>query len=456
MKPIFKEEKEFLEEKLNIKLPSNLWRDGSKIYVNSDKNDLVLSFKAELNKIKISKNNLISYDDNTVNLNKKGMIKNYTFETEYEQKKEYLNDLVESSINKTIEFINTHQDYEQRISISGGKDSDLLLWIIKKTYKKMDKDFYKHVKIDVFNTSNDTADTYKHIKHTLGIKLADIHNPPKGWYKWLKEDKNFFLPSVTVRNCCSTYKEGQVKKVLDKNKKYLTFMGMRKYESTKRAEYEFDLNESILKIGKMKLNVPENWLRILPIVDFKDEDVWLILLHENIPFNKMYFYGYNRCGCLICPFASDYTDMLTRKYYPTLMSKWEYACEMNYINCNVEKRLKWTLEEWKLGKWKQGMSKENEILKLKKTKDRIKELSEVKGISEKLAEKYWDKNICNCGKKLNPDEIAMNLKLFGRMENVEDIRQFKCKNCLCEYMGWNKNTYKEQMMKFRNDGCELF
>ena len=32
MKPIFKEERDFLERKLNVEIPVNSWRNGSKIY----------------------------------------------------------------------------------------------------------------------------------------------------------------------------------------------------------------------------------------------------------------------------------------------------------------------------------------------------------------------------------------------------------------------------------------
>ena len=35
MKPIFEDEKIFLEENLGVKLPNNCWRDGKKIYLNS-------------------------------------------------------------------------------------------------------------------------------------------------------------------------------------------------------------------------------------------------------------------------------------------------------------------------------------------------------------------------------------------------------------------------------------
>ena len=43
MKPIFKEEKEFLERKLNVEIPVNSWRKGSKIYLNLIISPLYLS-----------------------------------------------------------------------------------------------------------------------------------------------------------------------------------------------------------------------------------------------------------------------------------------------------------------------------------------------------------------------------------------------------------------------------
>ena len=75
-----------------------------------------------------------------------------------------------------------------------------------------------------------------------------------------------------------------------------------------------------------------------------------------------------------------------------------------------------------------------------------------------LAEKYWDKK-CDCGKKLNPDEIAMNYKLFGRYEDIsanEDNRQLYCKECMCKKLGITSKEYSEKVMEFRLQGCELF
>lgn len=38
------------------------------------------------------------------------------------------------------------------------------------------------------------------------------------------------------------------------------------------------------------------------------------------------------------------------------------------------------------------------------------------------------------GKKLNPDEIAMYLKLYGRYEGKTDDRTYLCKSCLCAHI----------------------
>lgn len=484
MKPIFKPEYEFLQDTLKISLPPYCWRKGSKIYLNIGDTVPLIEFKAQLGKLVVKKNNIKAiHEDNSVTIVHKGKehhIENLTLEEEYEKRKEYLDALIQEAIRETIAFMKKYPDYNYRISISGGKDSSFLLWIMKQVYEKLGKDFYTHVTPDVYNTTNDTADTYKHIKYELKpwveplmdmskvtnskTYIAEfnkhvkqfIHSPKKGWYKWLKEDKNWFLPSVNVRNCCSTYKEGQVKKVLSKNEHYVMFLGMRKHESQKRAFYDFDLDAAYLKNKGKATNLYAGWKRFCPIVNFRDEDVWLLLMHHSIRVNQMYSYGYSRCGCLICPYASDYTDILTSKYYPSLMKKWEYACERNYDNTDVANRLKWSREEWRLGKWKKGTSKERELLVCAKTKERVKQLAELKNIPIEIAEKYWDKNKCSCGKKLNPDEIAVNLKLFGRYDGVEDTRLFKCKNCICEDLKITKKEYQNMIYDFRSSGCNLF
>jgi phosphoadenosine phosphosulfate reductase len=147
--------------------------------------------------------------------------------------------------------------------------------------------------------------------------------------------------------------------------------------------------------------------------------------------------------------------MLIQKYYPQQWNRWMDIVSKNYDVKNVAKRLKWTRPEYLSGKWRVGLSKEWEIIKQKKTPERIQELSNIKGISYEMAEKYWDKK-CKCNKKLNPDEVAMFYKMYGRYENQEDNRQLLCKECLCKELGITTKEYSLKIREFREQDCNLF
>lgn len=477
MKPVFKEEIEFFKSKTNIELPEYCWRDGKSFYLNSDKKDVILKFNIVNGEIKIKKNRINEVIQ---------MIKNKTFEEEIIENNERLNMLEKISIDKTKECLETFIDSEWRVSDSGGKDSALCYHIFKKAFDQLGLN--KPYEVDFFNTSNEVAETYLHIKnnmrsicsHQLEVELGRkpdkleieerfkvkskewIHNPEMGWYQWLKEVKNYYIPSIMVRNCCSTYKEGNMKKTLDKNKNIVLFLGMRKYESTKRAEYDYYLNDKLDKLyeetglQKYRLFVPRNWVRFLPVVEWTDVDVWLYMIRENINFNKMYKYGFNRIGCCICPYGSDYVDLIIQHIYPQMWDRWCGIVEKNYELYNVERRLKWTKYEYiQGGKWKQSTSKEIDIISKKATPARVKELAELKQCSEEIAKKFFKKE-CSCGKKLNPDEIAMYLKLFGRYEYSSDERSYLCKECTCKELGMTKDEYSEKIKEFRYGGCNLF
>lgn len=453
MKPVFEQEISFIQEMTGIKLPLYCWRDGTKIYLNSNSDKPLIKFKVENEQIIITSNIIKKINKNTVEVeylkNKKTISEewiNKTWDEEIEENKERLDFLFNQSVGKTIEFINEHPGFELRESVSGGKDSDILFEVMKEVYKQLNRDDYV---IDYFNPSNETAQTYLHIKNDYNKEKLQIHNPDKGWYQWLKEDKNYFLPSAMVRNCCSQFKELKVKKLLDKKKNYIIFLGMRKFESAKRQNYDWDLNKAM---GD-KNNMPENWLRFLPIVEWTDQDVWFYIMKNKIKINPMYYLGFNRVGCIICPFQSDYIDLLVKKYYKHLWNRYELLLEGNYRIYNIGSRLKWSLEEWKQGKWKQGTSKEQDIIQKSPTKARIQELADLKGISIELAEKYFKKTCSCCDKKLNPEEVAMNLKWYGRNMNLEKM---ECRKCFCISNNMSKEDYQLKTREYMNNGCNLF
>ena len=446
MKPIFKEEKEFLERKLNVEIPVNSWRKGSKIYLNHFDKKPYLTYKVD------------SLNDSLIirKYDKPNLSDNLTLDEEYEKIKDDLEFKYKESISKTKEYILEHPNNKMFVSISGGKDSDVMKYIVDNAINELNDEGYDFkYNLIAFNTSNDTADTYKYLKQHHGMNKDNIISPKKGFYKWIVEDKNYFTPTKLVRNCCSTYKEGQLTSVMDKNENTLTFLGMRSQESNKRSFYDWDLNEAWKK-EKGKPNVPDNWLRFLPIVKWSDAEVWLFITHNKLKYNKMYDYGFGRIGCAVCPFSQDYVYMLIKEYYPKMYSRWMDILSKGYDIYGIGKRLKWTREEWcEGGRWKNATSKEYELTIKSPTEERVKELAELKGISENLARKYFKKE-CKCGKKLNPSEVAMFLKIYGRYENVEDNRTYLCKKCLCEKLNITSKEYKQMMIDFVDQGCELF
>lgn len=455
-KPIFEEERLLFLEKTGIDLPTDCWRNGSKIYLDFTQEKLLLQFRVENKEIVITKDN------------RNGVKKGKGLETLPVQKK--IPELIE--IFKTDLFQKYNQsvaymyDYIIKnpfdlyvISHSGGKDSDVSykVWIdTLETLKECDPDIYDTLEwnINFANTSNDTADTYKRVKKLPSDKLR-ILNPKKGWRRWLVEEKNYFVPSTFIRNCCSKYKEGQITKAYDKNRKTAMVIGVRKFESVKRSKYEVVMDNDWRTANFGQNTLPALWTNVAPIVEWRDEDVWLFILWKELDFNNMYKYGFNRCGCLLCPYMSDYTDLLVEKYYPNQYNWWMSILEKNYDTWYIGERLKWTLEEWQLGQWKQGKSKEYWLINKKETPERVKELADMKGISEEMARKYFNRN-CACGKALNPTELSMYYKTFGRFEEQEDNRTPLCKKCYCKELHITAKQYTEKVVENTTNGCNLF
>lgn len=478
MKPIFEEERIFFKEKTGVDLPKDCWRDGSTIYLNADIDTKIIRFKVKGRDIEITKD-----------LRDKVLKKypNKSLLMEIEENNSRLNSLEKESIDMTRECLLTHKSHHKRISYSGGKDSDVMLHIVKKTIESIEENIY--FDIDFFNTSNDTGDTYKHIKNTIKNSVVFlyqkenltspsnkelekllivhnnkwIHNPDKGIHRWIIEDKNYYIPTSAVRNCCSTYKEGKIKNLLSEKEEYVLFLGMRKDESNKRKEYDWYLNDKInelwkqTRLNKYRANMLRNWVRFLPIVNWTDKDIWLYMLREDIEFNPMYKKGFGRVGCLMCPYMSDYSDLLAEYNYKLLWNNWCSIVDKNYDIYGVERTLKWTREEYVYeGKWKNGADKLHDIILNKPTPERVKQVSGILGVSETIASRYFQKK-CSCGKSLTALEVAMYLKLYGRFNECEsDNRQYKCKKCVSADANITQKEYTTMARDFREQGCSLF
>lgn len=449
-KPIFEDERQFFLEKTGIELPTDCWRNGSKIYLDFTQEKPIIQFKVENNKINITKDNRNGYKDKK---EIKPLPRQKKIKVLIDENGSRIEKIFENAVQNTVDFVNTHREHFYLISFSGGKDSLVIYKVWEEALKRLD--FEPEWIVNFANTSNDTADTYKFIKRIIPADKLNILNPGIGFYVWLKDIKKYFLPNTRVRNCCSTYKEGQINKAYDNNRPTVNMIGVRRYESAKRACYEMVMDYEWRKSHFNNSNIPKRWINFSPIIDMKDEEVWLLILKKQWNFNRMYKLGFHRIGCLICPYQQDYVDLLIQKYYPKAWERWIGILKKNYEATCVKKTLKWSFDEWASGRWKRALSKEYYIINSKLTKEHIKELAELKGISEEMAEKYFQKN-CSCGKKCSPTEIAMFYKTQGRFEGQEDNRAVLCKKCLCEKMGWSIKEYFKMTRDFQDSGCNLF
>ena len=74
--------------------------------------------------------------------------------------------------------------------------------------------------------------------------------------------------------------------------------------------------------------------------------------------------------------------------------------------------------------------------------------------NEELAKQYFSKKCCKCNKQLNPSEVGMNLKLFGRQLDIDN--KGLCKKCMCKELGLTSKEYAIKVREFREGGCNLF
>lgn len=191
-------------------------------------------FKVENKNIKITKDNSLNFATHTHTHTHKRLSELINL---YDSK---LTQLKEKSINKTIEYILDHPGYKYVFSHSGGKDSTVTYDIWMRSLKLLEiehPEIYNDLQweINFSNTSNDTADTYKYIK-TLPRDKLHILNPTIGFYQWIIRVKNYFIPSVMNRNCCSTYKEGQINKYYNKKDNIIMIAGVRKYTRVQNVQ----------------------------------------------------------------------------------------------------------------------------------------------------------------------------------------------------------------------------
>lgn len=219
--------------------------------------------------------------------------------------------------DEATEFIReTAKDYPEEnivISFSGGKDSTVTADL---TAKALSNPNLVHIFGDTtleFPMTMEYAKRFREENQKAIFKVAK--NKEQDFYKMCED---IGPPARMLRWCCSMFKTGPITRVLNSlysDKEILSFYGIRKCESVSRSKYNrVEDNAESVKIQKQKV--------ASPIFLWKDIDIWLYILGENIDFNDAYRLGYDRVGCWCCPNNSERAQLLSRIFMPEQSKKW--------------------------------------------------------------------------------------------------------------------------------------
>lgn len=335
-----------------------------------------------------------------------------------------LNQLEKDSLELIQNSFSEYKDYKYKILSSGGKDSIVTSYLVRQIAPETEIIFN--------NTTLDCSDTYKYIKSLDNLKIL---SPKEGFYQW--REKNNFVGNRMARACCNIFKEQETVNQLSENDKMIFFMGMRNEESATRKNYLDKWKND--RWGKRE------WMGILPIRKWTEEQIWLYIVWKNIQINPKYKKGYSRVGCSIaCPYYTKSTWVLDKYWYPKMYKRWHDILENDFINNQKWAILNCTKNEYHTC-WNGGVYRDEP------TKEVIEEFANYKNISFELANKYFNKTCMCCNKKLKKDDVALSMKYYGR-----SIINFKCMKCLSKDLNIDTKKLKEKILEFKETGCNLF
>ncbi|RUA25205.1 MAG: phosphoadenylyl-sulfate reductase [Bacteroidetes bacterium] len=150
----------------------------------------------------------------------------------------------------------------------------------------------KEVSIFTLDTARLFPETYELIDRTnkkYGIKIDVFFPDYKEVEQMVAENGiNLFFDSVDNRHlCCQIRKLNPLKRALQGKEAWFT--GLRRSQSVTRVDMqvvEWDENSGMLKVN--------------PLIDWSEDDVWEYIEKQGIPFNPLHKKGYPSIGCQPC------------------------------------------------------------------------------------------------------------------------------------------------------------
>jgi len=210
-------------------------------------------------------------------------------------------DKVQIATDRIKNVVRDHPELEVIVAFSGGKDSVVIKHLA----------FLAGVKFrSIYNvTGIDPPDLIRFIR--VSHPDTEFSKHPAGTFFKLSMKKGF--PMRRRRWCCEYLKERSPNDCL-------TITGIRWEESPRRKSQRKLLECNTLR---MILN---------PIIDWTCTDVWEFIRSENLDYCNLYDAGFNRLGCMLCPFSSLTERKLVKLNYPKVYANFERCFVRIYEN----------------------------------------------------------------------------------------------------------------------------
>lgn len=236
------------------------------------------------------------------------------------------------------------------VAFSGGKDSMVVLDLVKRARVKYRAEYYV--------TTIDPPESVRFIRDNYH-EVNFIH--PKKTFLKMVEEKG--LPTMLRRYCCERLKEGQASQ-------HVVITGVRAEESKKRSRYEEVSIHSNRKEHADKHRVTiegminaqhkcvkgKDKVMVYPILKWTEEDVLNYIEKRGLKKNPCYEYT-KRVGCMFCPFAGRKEIEMWEEKYPKWKENILKAMEKYKARCKEKKGKEpsWSVEEYYKA-WKEHKS----------------------------------------------------------------------------------------------------